>query len=69
MVQRELTDNPTGGVPGRVTQPELSECDVVLTPAPAPPAQLQAVGGGAGVDSATEDVPGESGPHPGTAGY
>ena len=46
-MERELTDAgvggdelrgvPAGGVPGRVSQPELSECDVVLTPAPAPP--------------------------------
>lgn len=61
-------NNSTGRVPCGVSQSELMQRHVVLGPAPASLGQLQTVGGGPGVDSATENIPGESVPHAGTAG-
>ena len=61
-------NNPTGRVPGGVSQSGLVQCDVVLLPAPAALWELQAVSGGAWIDSATDKVPGQSVPHSGTGG-
>ena len=55
-------------VPAGVSQSRLVQFDGVRLPAVSVLRQLQAGVGGAGVDSATEDVPSESVPHAGAAG-
>ena len=60
-------NDPTRRVPGRVSQSELLQGHVVLGPAPAILAQLQAISGGTGIYSTTKNVPGQGVPNSGTA--
>ena len=61
-------NDATGRIPLGVSQSGLGECSVEWLPAISVLFQLQAVSGGARIDSTTENVPCQSVPHSGTAG-